>query len=181
MNRVKFPILSAVAKALALRSVSRYSSLFSRRRLLILSALPSVGCIVSTQLHYLSSAFASALLQHFALKRSNWGWQLWHWRHRSSACEVTGRGIAGGQKMAYRLSAGIASWMRCDASGWRLPMVEAVCRLVSGGAGAWCVDQVRGFVRFAPQRFFTLPRRPPVYSQHVDTHKCRTRRRETMR
>ena len=145
MNRVKFPILSAVAKALAkalaLRSVSRYSSLFSRRRL-ILSALPSVGCIVSTQLHYLSSAFASALLQHFALKRSNWDWQLWHWRHRSSACEVTGCGIAGGQKMAYRLSAGIASWMRCDASGWRLPMVEAVCRLVAGGTGAWCVDQV---------------------------------------
>ena len=143
MNRVKLPILSAVAKALALRSVSRYSSLFSRRRL-ILSALPSVGCIVSTQLHYLSSAFASALLQHFALKRggSNWGWQLWHWRHRSSACEVTGRGIAGGQKMAYRLSAGIASWMCCDASGWRLPMVEAVCRLVAGGTGAWCL--VRG-------------------------------------
>ena len=134
MNRVKFPILSAVAKALALRSVSRYSSLFSRRRL-ILSALPSVGCIVSTQLHYLSSAFASALLQHFALKRSNWGWQLWHWRHRSSACEVTGRGIAGGQKMAYRLSAGIASWMRCDMRGYRCTAYRL------------SVEQVRGCVR----------------------------------
>ena len=142
MNRVKFPILSAVAKALALRSVSRYSSLFSRRRL-ILSALPSVGYIVSTQLHYLSSAFASALLQHFALKRSNWDWQLWHWRHRSSACEVTGRGIAGGQKMAYRLSAGIASWMRCDASGGRLPEANThgggcSCRLVRGLRGLMC-------------------------------------------
>ena len=149
MNRVKFPILSAVAKALAkalaLRSVSRYSSLFSRRRL-ILSALPSVGCIVSTQLRYLSSAFASALLQHFALKRGRlklWGWQLWHWRHRSSACEVTGRGIAGGQKLAYRLSAGIASWMRCDASGWRLPEANThgggcSCRLVRGLRGRMC-------------------------------------------